>query len=310
MLREAFKVGKVYLKLENCRPTGSFKDRGMLLLCEKLKKDGVKRIICSSGGNAGLAATYAGKKLDLDVTVYVPSSTSEMMIDRIRKHGAEVIVHGSIWNEADEKAREVVEHDEGVAYVPPYDDELLWMGHSTMIDELYKQLNGIAPDVIVASVGGGGLLAGILIGLERRGVDWLENTRVIAAETEGTASMHEALKSGKPVKLEKIASIASSLGALQVCDGVLKMALNHPAGTYSVLVSDKEAMEGCMLLLNEHRILCEPACGAAVAACRKLGKSMSIDSKRQEELTVVIIVCGGGNISYDLLRYYLHSVGL
>mmetsp|Transcript_2174 Transcript_2174/g.3069 ORF Transcript_2174/g.3069 Transcript_2174/m.3069 type:complete len:85 (-) Transcript_2174:910-1164(-) len=60
---EKLKVGKVYLKLENCRPTGSFKDRGMQLLCSKLKTDGVKEIVCSSGGNAGLAAAYAGRKL-------------------------------------------------------------------------------------------------------------------------------------------------------------------------------------------------------------------------------------------------------
>jgi len=225
------------------------------------------------------------------------------MIDRIKGEGAKVEVYGKEWSETDAKARELANSNETIAYVPPFDDKLLWDGHSTMIDEIFNQLEGAAPDAVVASVGGGGLLAGVLTGLQKRET-WAKKTVVVAAETEGAASMHRALEAGKPVHIGTIKTIASSLGAPKVCDEVVSKALSHPAGTKSILVSDKEALAGTTLLLNEHRFLCEPACGAAIAASCRLETVIP----NYSDATLVIIVCGGGNISYDLLHMYEEKV--
>lgn len=160
------------LKMESLQPSGSFKDRGMSLLCRELQKSGAKRVISSSGkfaaclgrrvrvhrnlpnllillrgagagGNAGLSAATCGRVLGLPVQVIVPVTTKALMLDKIRAQGAEVTVHGENWNAADELARQMVREDEAAAYISPYDHPLLWRGHSTLVDELVR--SGVKP---------------------------------------------------------------------------------------------------------------------------------------------------------------------
>lgn len=110
---------KVMLKMENNQPSGSFKDRGMAYLCSQLKKSGVERLICSSGGNAGHAVAAMGRVLNMRVCVVVPTTTKRIMLDKIRAQGAVVTVHGANWNEADELARSLVAAEAGAEYIPP-----------------------------------------------------------------------------------------------------------------------------------------------------------------------------------------------
>jgi len=309
-LREAAGLGRAQLKLETGQPTGSFKDRGMRVICRACKQDGARRVVCSSGGNAGLAATAAARSFGMEALVFVPASTNKMMADKIRRAGATVEVSGENWNGADLAARKAAE-EEGNAYVPPFDHELLWQGHSSMVDELVRQREGVAPDLIVVSVGGGGLLAGVLYGLARHGGEWATKTKVVAAETEGAASMSAALKAGKLVRLEAITTIATTLGALQVSQDALDKALAHPAGCYSVVVSDKEAIEGCLFLADEQRVLVEPSCGTALGALRRVteGKTDVKFDKPMAEVDAVLVVCGGSAITLDMLAAYKEQFG-
>ena len=96
---------QVLLKMDALQPSGSFKDRGMAYMCATLQSRGVTDLISSSGGNAGLAASAAGRKLGMRVRVVVPTTTKPIMIEKMRAHGAEVEVHGANWNAADELAR-------------------------------------------------------------------------------------------------------------------------------------------------------------------------------------------------------------
>ena len=96
----------------------------------------------------------------MEVKVVVPITTKRIMLDKIRAHGADVTVHGANWNEADGLARELVAADPSAEYIPPYEHELLWEGHSSIIDELASSLVD-KPGAIMASVGGGGLLNGL-----------------------------------------------------------------------------------------------------------------------------------------------------
>lgn len=160
---------EVFFKLDSLQPSGSFKDRGIGHMISSLTEQGnVDLLITSSGGNAGHAVACIGRKLMIPVCVYVPITTKPMMINIIKKTGAQVIVHGENWNEADSLARAEVEKNANARYIPPFDDPLIWQGHSSLVDELVLDF-GIEnpPDEILVSVGGGGLLAGIQLGLHR-----------------------------------------------------------------------------------------------------------------------------------------------
>lgn len=172
----------VWLKMDALQPSGSFKLRGIGLACEHHAREGKTRFVSSSGGNAGIAVAYAGRMLGLAVTVVVPHSSTERARELIRQEGAEVIVHGSVWQEANELALSLV--GENDAFIHPFDDPLLWEGHATLVDEVAAR--GVKPDAVVLAVGGGGLLAGVSQGLTRNG--WAD-VPVFAVETTGAASL-------------------------------------------------------------------------------------------------------------------------
>jgi len=279
----------VRLKMEALQPSGSFKTRGIGHACETYKARGARRFISSSGGNAGYAVAYAGRMLATPVTVVVPATTSERARHLIRSEGAEVIVHGESWMEANARALELMTPAD--AFIHPFDDPLLWEGHATMIDELARQ--GARPDLVACSVGGGGLLCGVVQGLQRNG--W-GGVPVIAAETAGADSFAQAVRAGAPAMLPKISSIATSLGARQVCDRAFDLAKAHPIE--SVVVSDAAAVAACEEVLLEHRVLVEPACGASVAALH--GASAYL----QEARSVVVILCGGVGVTAQQLAQW------
>ncbi|GAB5369881.1 hypothetical protein AAMO2058_001444700 [Amorphochlora amoebiformis] len=297
---------KVYLKLDNLQPTGSFKDRGMSRYLTYLKTEKkATRVISSSGGNAGHAVAYVGKCLGLRVTVVVPKSAPQMMVDKIKSHGAEVTVHGDAWPQADELAREMVAKDPNAHYISPFDHPKIWEGHSTMIDEIKSQWDEkYPPSAIICCVGGGGLLTGIYQGLDR--VGWTDTT-VYAAETEGAASFAESYKQGKLAKIDKIRSIATTLGATQVSPGVLEGMRKHDGKTYAIGdVTDKEAVKACVTFLKDHRMLVEPACGAALSVLYTERHRKMLDSHE----SIVAVVCGGGGADLPTLSEWVAKVGL
>ena len=272
-------LGKpVWLKLENLQPSGSFKLRGVAVLCQHEVAAGARGLVSSSGGNAGIAVAYVGRKLSLPVRVVVPESTTAQARKLILAQGAQLTVHGASWYEANVYAEASLAPYE--AFIHPFDHPLLWQGHSTMIDEIAR--DGIKPGALVLSVGGGGLLCGAVAGMQRLG--W-SDVPILAMETRGAESFAAALDAGKVVRLPAITSVASSLGARQVCDQALLSAQRHPV--ISDVISDAAAVGGCETLLREHRILVEPACGAAVA-----GITQSAEYLADAE-SVLIIVCGG-----------------
>ena len=151
----------VWLKMDALQPSGSFKIRGVGLACQEYYQKGARSFISSSGGNAGLAVAYAGRMLGIPVTVVVPETTSKRAIELLRLEQAQVLVHGSSWQEANQFASTMTGDTD--AFIHPFDDPLLWKGHATMIDEVVAA--GLRPDAVVLSVGGGGLMCGVIEGL-------------------------------------------------------------------------------------------------------------------------------------------------
>lgn len=278
---------KVWLKLEALQPPGSFKLRGIGHACETYKARGARRFVSSSGGNAGLAVAYSGRALNVPVTVVVPETTTERAVELLRLEGAEVVVRGASWQEANGFAHSLVGPTD--AFLHPFDDPLVWHGHATLIDEVSRA--GLKPDAVVLSVGGGGLLSGVAEGLHRNG--W-PDVPIIAVETEGAASFRAALKAGRTVELERITSIATSLGAKRVCERALQWSKEHPV--QSVVLSDQSALAACERFLTDQRILVEPACGASLAAVYESAPELD------HYETLLAVVCGGATSTLRQIR--------
>lgn len=277
----------VLFKMDALQPSGSFKLRGVGRLCSEAAAKGARAIVCPSGGNAGFAAAYACRHLGIAVTIVVPETTSPQARAAIAATGAEVRTHGADFDAADAYARALAE-ESGAVHVHPFDHPLLWDGHATLIDEVVRA--GAAFDCVVTAVGGGGLMLGIMEGLARNG---LGHVPIVAVETEGAASLNAALAADERVTLPAITSIATSLGARRVAAAAFDAARRWPVT--SVTVSDDQAVAACLRFADAHRILVEPACGAAIAA---LSAHPDLFAAFQRPL---VEVCGGIGVSLEAL---------
>ncbi|TAL94324.1 MAG: pyridoxal-phosphate dependent enzyme [Paraburkholderia sp.] len=280
----------VLLKLDAMQPPGSFKIRGIGYACEAHARQGKQRFISSSGGNAGVAVAYAARQLGLPAVVVVPQTTTQRAKDLIAMEGAEVIVHGATWQEANGMALSLVGATD--AFIHPFDDPLLWTGHATIIDEVVAA--GEQPDAVVLSVGGGGLLCGVHEGLRRNN---LGHVPIIAVETEGADSFAQSVKAGKRIELDAIRSVATSLGAKQVSEQAFKLAQSADIRPFTV--TDAAAIMACKRFLDDHRVLVEPACGASLAPV--YDHASVLEGFRK----ILVIVCGGAGVTVGQLEQYL-----
>ena len=277
----------VWLKMEAMQPPGSFKIRGVGHACEAYLRRGATRFISSSGGNAGIAAAYAGRRLDVPVLVVVPETATERARELIRRENAEVVVHGASFQEANAHALSRLTPAD--AFIPPFDDPLLWQGHASMIDEVARA--GVTPDAVLLSVGGGGLLCGVVEGLRRNG--W-GHVPVAAVETEGADSLAQSIGAGERIELPAITSIATSLGARKVSEQAFTWSQQHPLD--SVVVPDKAAVNACLHFIDDHRVLVEPACGAALALAYDAQQALA------QYKNILVIACGGVTATLEQLR--------
>lgn len=310
-------VGKpVYLKLDYLQPSGSFKDRGMShLLSYEYFLNNKKEFISSSGGNAGLACATVSNKMGVPCHVIVPKTTSNVAISRIEAQNARVTIHGNNWNEADSYARELIASASPpgeIGYIHPFDHVLLWYGHSSLINEIINDKlaieNGIMQektnnnDCIICSVGGGGLLNGICLGLIENSEEGINgnvnnnninegciNTTVITSETIGCDSFYQSYLKGDYVTLDSIKSIANTLGARKVQGNTLEHANMLNKKLIAQTVTDKEAVNAVKEFLNDHRVLVEPACAASLALVYEKNKHSIFDKYDN----IIVEVCGG-----------------
>ncbi len=278
---------RVWLKLEAMQPPGSFKIRGIGAACQEYARRGARRFISSSGGNAGIAVAYAGRHLSVPVVVVVPETTTERAKALIQQEDAEVVVHGSSWHEANALALSMVEESD--AFLHPFDDPLIWQGHASLVDEVVR--SGVKPDVLVLSVGGGGLLCGVVEGLHRHG--WID-VPILAVETRGADSLAQSVRAGHRVELDAITSLATSLGARQVCEQAFDWSTRRPIR--SIVVSDRTAVSACQRFLADHRVVVEPACGASLAIVYDGAPEL------EEFESVLVVVCGGVTATVEQLR--------
>ncbi|KAK4155451.1 tryptophan synthase beta subunit-like PLP-dependent enzyme [Chaetomidium leptoderma] len=332
----------IFLKLENVQPSGSFKSRGignMMLTAlsnPPATSDGTTttaeqqeevHFYCSSGGNAGLACATTAISLRCPCTIVVPTATSSFMVAKLRELGAHVVQSGASWVEADTFLREtfLANPERGgprQVYVPPFDHPDIWTGASTLVDEIAADVmmggrfQGGGVDAVVCNVGGGGLLNGVMEGLERnrKRLGGSGGTKVLALETVGADSLHASVLAGELVTLPGITSIATSLGARRVSEKTWEWVQRAGGDLVSATVTDKEAAMACVRFLDDARILIEVACGATIATVyngdlrRHLGKDLT--DEEWATRNVVLVVCGGSNTSWEILEKYKATYGI
>nr|XP_015825944.2 serine dehydratase-like [Nothobranchius furzeri]XP_015825945.2 serine dehydratase-like [Nothobranchius furzeri] len=285
----------VYMKMENSQPSGSFKIRGIGHLCQQLSGRS-RGVVCASGGNAGMAAAYVARKMGVPATIVVPSSSPQLVVRRLQDEGATVRIVGKVWDDANAEALRLSE-SEGLTFVPPFDHPFLWEGHASMIAEVSASLgSGVKPGAILLSVGGGGLLCGVIQGM--KDVGWMD-VPIIAMETVGADCLNAAIKAGKVVTLDGITSEAKCLGAKTVCQRAFEYSRSGEPKIISELVTDQQALTAIDTFLDEERVLVEMACGAALAAVysgliRRLQEQGRLPTPLRP---LLVIVCGGSSIN-------------
>jgi threonine dehydratase len=280
----------VFFKLETLQPTHSFKVRGAFNALMQLPDEQRKRgVVTASGGNHGLAVAYAARELGMQATVYLPESATEAKLAAIRMLDPEIVIHGEAWDDANILATRVALESER-AYIHPFDDPAVMAGQATMVTELLQQ--SAAPDLIVASIGGGGLISGIISAAKH----WSPATRVVGVETQGADSMFQSRKAGRIVELPAITSIAETLGARKTQPAQFEIVMRHVFEL--VTVTDGSAVQALLEILASEKLLTEPAASCSVAALL----DGAIEVKPGEN--VVVVLCGA-NVSMESLRNWV-----
>eukprot|EP00012_Vannella_robusta_P001238 CAMPEP_0206192304 /NCGR_PEP_ID=MMETSP0166-20121206/5879_1 /ASSEMBLY_ACC=CAM_ASM_000260 /TAXON_ID=95228 /ORGANISM="Vannella robusta, Strain DIVA3 518/3/11/1/6" /LENGTH=344 /DNA_ID=CAMNT_0053608775 /DNA_START=741 /DNA_END=1775 /DNA_ORIENTATION=- len=281
---------EVYLKFENLHEGGSFKVRGAFhyLYCFKEKHGSFpSQVITASGGNHGMAVAVACFQLNIPCTVIIPSNS---ITDNKRKllsaYNVNLVIEGSCWQESNQIGLDMLnslDNTEKACYIHPFLHPWVIQGASTMAAEIVDKAADV--EIIIASLGGGGMIAGIISFL--RSNEKYSNIQVGSAETSGADYYYQSVQQGKLVLLDKITSIASTLGASTGSQETYELFLENIK--YPMVVSDAEAVAALWQILEHERILVEPSCSASVAALLKY--------KEQFKGKKIALVMCGGNVS-------------
>jgi threonine dehydratase len=278
----------VYLKLENLQHTGSFKSRGALN--KVLSQSHQKEFITASSGNHGLAVAYALATTGGKGMIYLPTSTAQVKIEKLKAFNVTVEFFGSDCVETEIHARNIGEETEGMVFISPYNDPKIIGGQGTIAIELIKQLANL--DVVLVSVGGGGLISGIAGYLKEHN----PKIEIVACLPENSAVMYESIKAKKIIEMESKPTLSDgTAGGIE--PGAITFKLCQHYVDDFILVSEKEISNAIVFMIEEHHMVVEGSAGVTVAAFMK-------NRKRFKGKNVVLIICGG-NIGLDQLKELL-----
>ncbi len=240
------------LKLEALQVSGSFKGRGAFhkLLASKVPAAG---IVAASGGNHGAAAAYAARALGHKAEIFVPTIAAPAKVARLQSYGAIVHQIGAVYAEA-RAASEKRAAETGALIAPAYEDPVVFAGAGSVALEFAEQATF---DTLLVAVGGGGLIAGCAAAIGDR-------IKIVAVETEGTPTLHEALKADKPVDVAISGIAADALGASRI--GTPNFEIARKLVRESVLVSDDAVRTTQRALWEALRVVAEPAGATGLAA--------------------------------------------
>ena len=277
---------QVSLKLELFQKTGSFKPRGAFnqILMQK-EKSSHPRVVAVSGGNFAQGVAYASRKLWVEALICMPAYTPANYIQATQAYGAQIDLSPSM-QETFDNAYQYQRN--GWHFLHPFDDPYQMAGCGTIGLELLEDL----PDMtdLFVSIGGGGLLSGNVVAIKAL----KPSVRIWGIETEGSDTMGQALQAGKVVHITP-KSLAKTLGAPYVAEDALLLAQEH-LHRY-VMVTDREAFDEAVFLLERAKVNTELAASCTLAAARKVQGTFTPRDQ------VVLLLCGGNNSLENLVEY-------
>ena len=280
---------KVFIKPENLQKTGSFKIRGAYNKISNLTVDEKKRgVIASSAGNHAQGVAYGAKESGIKAVIVMPKSTPLIKVESTKQYGAEVILHGDVYDDAYKKAKEL-EEKEAYVFVHPFNDEDVLDGQGTIALEILEELP--ETDIILVPIGGGGLISGIACAAKILKPE----IKIIGIEPEGAASAYEAIKENKVVELKEANTIADGTAVKKIGD--LNFEYIKKYVDEIITVSDYELMEAFLLLVEKHKIIAENSGILSVAATKKI----------KEKNKKVVSVISGGNIDVLMISSMINK---
>ena len=276
----------VRLKAEMFQRVGSYKIRGPLNKFALMPEDQKRRgVVCSSAGNHAQGVALAAKIHGIRAVVCMATNATPAKIAATRAYGAEVVLHGSIWDEANEKAKELVKN-EGLTYVHPFDDEQLIAGQGTLGLEIIQDWPEV--DVVVVPIGGGGLISGVSMAVKSHN----PKAKVIGVESSDGPAMQASVKAGK---LETIDCNTIIDGLRVRRAGEINFSVVQRYVDDIVALPDKEIFEAMIWVMERCKLVVEGAAAAPVAALLRGLIKAPKGSK-------VVAVLSGGNVNLDQLR--------
>lgn len=289
---------EIRFKREDLQPVFSFKLRGAYNRISQLPKEQLQRgVICASAGNHAQGVALSGKTLGIKAIIVMPTTTPDIKIQAVKNLGGEVVLHGDSFDVANRYAKQRAE-DDGLVFIPPYDDELVIAGQGTIANEILRQWRDV--EYVFVAVGGGGLIAGVAAYLG----DVAPHVKVVGVEYNESACLKAALDAGERVILPQVGLFADGTAVAQIGElpfELLQQQKSDGSGAIIepeiVLVDTDEICAAIKDTFDENRSIVEPSGAMALAGIKKYVEQHGIQHKK-----MVSIVCGA-NMNFDRLRY-------
>ncbi len=279
------------LKLENLQVSGSFKPRGVFNTLLQLDETARRRgVVAASGGNHGVALAYAAHRLGIPAVVYLPATASPDRIARVKAWGAELVTVGTVWDETHAQALARAEA-EGMTYVHPFDAPATIAGQGTLGLEVLEDVPEL--DLILISIGGGGLISGMAAAIKQSKPD----VKIIGVEPVGAPTMKHSCDLGYVEPLSAVRTIADTLAPQGVSERTL--ALTQQYVDELVLVDDNAMIEAQRWLWLHYNQLVEPAGAAVIAALGQVDVSACHHP--------LALICGGNAAAESVLSHYTEA---
>jgi threonine dehydratase len=277
----------VRFKAELFQRTGSYKIRGPLNKFSYLSADEKRRgVICSSAGNHAQGVALAARLQGIHAVVVMAENATPSKVQATRAYGAEVVLHGRIWDEANERARELVA-ERGYTYIHPFDDEQLIVGQGTVGLEIHQDWPDV--EVVVVPIGGGGLISGIAMALKSLN----PAVRIVGVESSGAPGMKRSVDEGRLVTLDRVDCIIDGLRVKRVGEKTFEIVRRYVDDI--VTLPDEEIFDAILWTMHYAKLVPEGAAAAPVGALLHGLVRAPAGSK-------VVSVLSGGNLNLDQLK--------
>jgi threonine dehydratase len=278
---------QIHFKLENLQRTGSFKERGAANKFALLTADERKRgVVAASAGNHAQAVAYNAQRMGIHATIVMPEVAPLSKIVATKKFGADVVLQGTSYDDAQAKAREL-EEKHGYVFIHAFDDDAIIAGQGTAALEILEQVPDI--DVLIASIGGGGFLGGMALVMK----EMKPSVRVVGVESSRFPKMRAALDAGGPVLVPAATTLADGIAVKRA--GEKTLPLFRKCVDEIVGVDDEEVANAILALIEREKTVAEGA-GAAPAAALLHQKVKGLSPR-----TKVVCAISGGNIDVNVI---------